>query len=48
MPIILDECWSHANRSPTMNGENLATICLGGLEHKEDLESLEGFEQLVG
>ena len=30
MPIILEEFWSHANRSPTMNGENLATICLGG------------------
>ena len=30
IPIILEECWSHANRSPTMNGENLATICLGG------------------
>ena len=30
MPILLEECWSHANRSPTMNGENLATICLGG------------------
>ena len=30
MPIILEECWSHANRSPMMNGENLETIFLGG------------------
>ena len=32
MPIILEECWCHSNRSPMMNGENLATICLGGFK----------------